>query len=205
MSRHSKSFVRLSKRLTPSPTVLIVCEDTHSSKIYLEEAAQALRANAKVSVAHSGNTDPLGIVKFAVKKLKTYEKIYCVIDRDEHNNFDAALLLATQYPKVSICASYPCFEYWLLVHHKRTRKPYSRSGNKSPADCLFEDLRQIDEFRDYGKGRVNGLFHQLYAKREIASQNAEWALAEAEKVDELNPSTRIHSLIDFLDELGTLV
>jgi hypothetical protein len=204
MGRHSSTFARHGRGLKPAPTVLIVCEDTHSSKIYLEEAAQALRANAKVLVAHSGNTDPLGIVNFAVKKIKAFEKIYCVIDRDEHKNFDEALALADQHQSISICVSYPCFEYWPLLHHRKTRKPYSRAGNKSPADCLIDDLKQINEFKNYGKGKVAGLFSQLYVKHEAARLCAEWALAEAQQDGNLNPSTRIHELIEYLDELGTI-
>jgi RloB-like protein len=204
MGRNSNSFVRHGRGLKPAPAVLIVCEDTHSSKIYLEEATQTLRANAKVLVAHSGNTDPLGIVSFAVKKTRAFEKIYCVIDRDEHKNFDEALALANQHPSISMCVSYPCFEYWPLLHHRKTRKPYSRAGNKSPADCLMDDLKQIDQFKNYGKGRVAGLFNQLYENHEAANLNAEWALIEAQKDGELNPSTRIHELIEYLDELGKI-
>jgi len=60
--------------------------------------------------------------------------------------------MAAKSPKVTVIASYPCFEYWLLLHFGYSRKPYARAGARSPADCLIEDLMKFPGMGDYGKG-----------------------------------------------------
>jgi hypothetical protein len=202
MPRRAGSFERVSKNLKPYPTVLIVCEDTKSSKTYFEEACQTLRVNASVKVVHSGRTDPIGIVSYCVNHIKKYEQVYCVFDRDEHQNFDDALKQLADNASVVAFVSYPCFEYWLLLHQGRTRKPYSRSGDKSPADCLLEDLKRHPRFANYSKGDASGLFNMLFPSLDIARQNAEWALNAASNERSLNPSTKVHKLIDILLHLG---
>lgn len=202
MGRNPLPFSRRGAILLPMPTVLILCEDSKSSKAYLEDAKIYFRAQLSVRVLHPGITDPIGIVKSGVRETRNFERVFCVIDRDEHASFDSALELAKANNRVTVIPSYPCFEYWLLLHYLFSRKPYARSGRKSPADCLLDDLKAIPEMAQYAKGSSGTLFKVLSSKLEVASQNSIRALAQAEDDGNLNPSTRLHELIAVIKQMG---
>jgi RloB-like protein len=92
VGKSSDSFGRAAAKFKPQPRVLVLCEDSKSALNYLVEASRHFRSHTIVKVAHGGRTDPLGIVEEAIWSLKRekFEKIYCVIDRDAHETFDAA-------------------------------------------------------------------------------------------------------------------
>jgi hypothetical protein len=106
---------------------LILCEDSQSALVYLNKAKSNYRlSNITVKYEH---TCPEKAVKFAVKNKRQYDEIYCCIDGGDehgHGNFDAALELAKSEENIHIIASYPCFEYWLLLHFQKTRKEYAK-------------------------------------------------------------------------------
>lgn len=203
MARNTASFERRGARFRPQPRVLVLCEDTKSAKIYLEDAATMSRSSAEVEFAHCGRTDPLGIVEAAVRRSSVYEHVYCVIDRDSHENFDAALAAAAGHPKVKLLVSYPCFEYWLLLHFGYSRAPYQRAGKNSAADCLANELRTQVGMATYAKGDTKGLFKSLLDRLPHARIHAARSLREAEADGENNPSTPLHLLMEKLEELGS--
>jgi hypothetical protein len=203
MPRSVESLQRRGPKFAPQPTVLIVCEDKVSSKTYLQDAAAWFRANAKIKVAHAGVTHPLGIVEFAVKQKTKYDIVYCAIDRDTHESFDAAIELASRHSNVEIIASYPCFEIWLLVHFGMCGKPFVAKGNKSPGDCVEHELKTKPEMNDYDKGKTKGLFAKLQGEKFTSAMKfSPIMLAEAHKVGSMNPSTAIHLLMSDIRDLG---
>ncbi|WWG65215.1 RloB family protein [Pseudomonas poae] len=103
--------------------VLIICEDLQSSKVYLEDAAMHFRSHAEIEIMHCGVTHPKGIVEYAIERQRKFDKVFCAIDRDTHESFDEAIRLSKAHDKITVIASYPCFEYWLLLHFGYTRKP----------------------------------------------------------------------------------
>lgn len=196
-------FERRGPRFQPQSTALVICEDSKSSKNYLDDIKIHFRAQLHVTVTHCGKTDPHGIVSEAIRRSRHFNRVFCVIDRDEHPSFDQAMLVAAQKPKVTAIASYPCFEYWLLLHFCYSRKPYSRAGGKSPADCLIDDLQKMPGMANYGKGDKASPFTYLTLDQlNTAREHAIRALAEAIQVGDLNPSTRIHELIAFIERLS---
>jgi hypothetical protein len=197
------AFQRSGPRFQPQPTILVICEDSKSSKNYLEDVKVYFRAQVQVEVMHCGKTDPAGIISEAVQRCKNYDRVFCVIDRDEHPNFERSVATVAQASKVTVVASYPCFEYWLLLHFGYSRKPYSRAGNKSPADCLIDDLKAKPGMENYAKGMKTSVFAHLTIARFVAARSyAARALKEALDVGDLNPSTRFHELILFIERLG---
>jgi hypothetical protein len=204
VARRQPAFQRSGPRFQAQPTVLVICEDSKSGKNYLEDLKVHFRAQVQVEVTHCGKTDPLGIVSEALRQSKKYDRVFCVIDRDEHPNFEQAIAAVPQTSKVTVIASYPCFEYWLLLHFSYSRKPYSRAGNKSPADCLIDDLKTKPGMEHYAKGNKSSIFSDLTIPRfNSARLRAAQALNEALEVGDLNPSTRLHELISFIERLGT--
>ena len=203
MARLAASFSRGKPRFKPQQRTLVLCEDEKASLQYLKEAAYHFRSYADIEISHCGNTDPLGIVKTAAKRRPQYDAVYCVIDRDSHHGFDAALDLAARHG-VEVIASYPCFEFWLLLHCRYSRAPYMPAGELSSADRLLRALRVEPGMEQYAKCDTAGLFVKLLPQLPAARVRAAQALGEANAVGEFNPSTRLHDLIEWFERLGQL-
>lgn len=203
MVRTASSFKRSPPKFRPQARVLVICEDTKSSKNYLQYAAIYYRSNAIIEFSHCGRTDPKGIVQNALRRQSDFEKVYCVLDRDAHIGWDDAFGLICDSEKVRIIPSYPCFEYWVLCHFEYSRALFLPSGNKSPADCVVERVRQKEGLNNYSKGYGGNLFLDLLDRLAYARLNAIRALGDAADTQELNPSTCLHNLLDELSRLGS--
>lgn len=204
MARKPSRFDRPKPRFKPQARVLVLCEDTKSCLSYLTEAAHHFRSQAEVEITHCGRNDPLSIVTEAVKRQRHFDTVYCAIDRDQHETFDAALALAAENSgKVVVIDSYPCYEYWLLLHFRKTRKPYVSAGKNSSCDLLVKDLCEEKDMENYAKGSCENLFEDLINSLPDARKRAKDVLAEALNDNTLNPSTRLHELIERFEQLGS--
>ena len=203
MARAPSRFDRKQPSLKQQARVRVLCEDFKSSRLYLQDAANHFRAYAEVEILHCGKNDPKGIVAEAVKRQKRFDHVYCAIDRDSDPKFDAALSQAGAHAKVTVIASYPCYEYWLLLHFRKTRKSYIGVGSHSSGELLVKDLCKEDGMGNYDKGASSSLFDDLFSRLLKARQRAAEVLAEAHIDGGMNPSTRLHELIDLFDKLGT--
>lgn len=188
----AKDFSRKGGRFEQLPTVLLICEDAQSCKRYLEDAKVHFRAQLKVEVCHSGYTNPKGIVKAAQKKPASYEEIYCVIDHDNRQELAEAIKLCQQEEKIKIIASYPCYEYWLLLHFSYTDAGFADAKAALKALCK--------KMPDYKKDLA--VFQQLLPNLPQARKHAEKAYAQAQQLQLPNPSTQMHLLLDRIQELG---
>lgn len=198
MSRNANSFRRGKPRFKAQPQLLVICEDTKSAKTYFEEAALYFRATAKVEFAHCGYTDPKGIIQSALRRTRHSDEVVCVIDRDDHDcaNFDKAKVLVGRDAQTTLLVSYPCFEFWLLLHFGFTRAPFE-SANK-----VVQTLRTKTGMSKYAKGSASGLFKDLFPQLEEAESFAIKTLSLAVEDNEPNPSTPVHLLINRLMLLG---
>jgi hypothetical protein len=203
MVSSSKSFDRKASRFKPQPKVLVLCEDSKSGKRYLEEAAFHFRARAQVEIVHCGVTHPSGIVEHAVMRQKHFDKVFCVVDRDTHLCFERALNTARSHPKIYVIASYPCFEFWLLLHFGFSRKPFRAVGKNSPGDLVSKCLRTKPDMAGYEKGRDISYFTQLLGEPfQRARTLAPKVLEDVAVSGEPNPSTEIHLLMDEFETLS---
>jgi len=205
MGRNAASFNRKNPRYKPQPTVLVICEDSKSGKRYLEDASLHFRVNVVVEITHCGKTDPLNIVKEAIARQGKFDQVFCSIDRDTHETFVKAIDLAKSSPKVEVIASYPCFEFWLLLHFGYSRKPYIAAGKHSAGDALIKDLRTYPGLENYDKGLAQGVFSLLLQENRFANARGTAAkvIAEAIASGEMNPSTRLHELMDLFEKLSS--
>ena len=190
----------------PYDRVLIVCEGARTEPNYLRELRDHYRlSTANIEVFGTGD-DPLNLVKRALllakeerRRVGEYDCIYCVFDRDSHAHFDHASTLAAA-KGVSLARSWPCFEFWILLHFLYTRKPYSGSGGKSPADnCIADVGKHIPGYR---KGST-GLFSQLLPRLPQAGSNAAQAMDDAHRTGGRNPSTEFYELVEYLQSLSS--
>ncbi len=179
MARSVQSFERRGRRYKPQPLSLIVCEDSTSCLNYLGDVSRHFRSFAQVEISHGGMTDPLGIVKHAASRKRSFDKVFCAIDRDSHANFDDAIQLSRQVG-VEVIASYPCYEYWLLLHFTRSRAPFASTDRYSAGELAVRELRKHDQMADYAKGSSKRVFDLLLPRLGNAWQtpctccNREW-------------------------------
>lgn len=195
-----KKFRRKSPHLKPEPKILIICEDSKSSLEYLSSAKRYYRVSENYKIIHCGKTDPDGIVKYAISNKSRYNEIFCVIDRDTHENFDAAVSRAAGN-NIDLKVSYPSFEFWLLLHFTYSRRPYVASGGNSPAKCVENELKASDPMmNDYDKGDGVDYFQLLESRLGKAYERAERSMIDAEKDGEMNPSTEIHKILKRMEK-----
>lgn len=203
MARSASSFGRGESKYAPEKKILVLCEDTKSGKQYLEEAAAHFRANLLVDIAHAGVTHPSGIVEHAIARQSKFDEIYCAIDRDSHICFDKALNIAQPHKKITIIPSYPSFEFWILLHFGYCTKPFERTGRASPGENVIKEIKTKPNFSNYDKGKDRSYFHELLgAPFDLARKVSPKILADAEQQKNLNPSTKIHLLIDKFESLS---
>jgi hypothetical protein len=180
----------------------VICEDSQSGKRYLEDASVHFRVKVQVEITHCGKTDPLNIVKEAIGRQGKFDRVFCAIDRDTHANFSEAQNLAKTSKKVELMTSYPCFEFWLLLHFGFSRKPYAATSKHSAADLLIKDLCAYPGFANYDKGKDQNVFNSLINRLADARRFASGVLTQAIDSGEMNPSTRLHELISYFETLS---
>ena len=189
----------------PYNRVLIVCEGSKTEPSYFRSLVDRYRlSTANVEITGSGS-DPRALVNKA-KSLRDKEKqrgdqydaVYCVFDRDQHAHFNTASNEALS-AKLKLARSWPCFEFWLLLHFVYHRRPYAPSGNRTAAENCMRELQQ--HLPNYTKGNT-GVFEELKEDQlKDAKSNARHALSDAEATGEYNPSTEVHCLVAYLQAL----
>lgn len=195
---------RLSVR-EPYDSVLIVCEGTKTEPMYLSRLRSIHRlSSSNIKVTPAPGTDPIGIVKFAHSEAKgdSYDKIYCVFDRDSHDGFEEARKKASELSshELNIIAitSWPCFEFWILLHFEFTAAPFVSTGSASSCDVVIKRLRT--HIPNYSKGSAS-LYDELISRQPAALENARRLEAASQADGSRNPSTQMHSLIEYLINL----
>ena len=148
-ARSRKQLKRTNPSKDPRDRILIVCEGSKSEPEYLEDLKNFHRLTATNITVDGTGLDPGSIVKRAKRiqdkerlKHDKYDQVFCVFDRDEHATFATACNEARSSGFSPVC-SWPCFEYWILLHFRYSRSPYGRTGDKSPADNCISDLMQV--------------------------------------------------------------
>ena len=200
----------------PSKRILIVCEGEKSEPIYLRWLKNIEnKMNIEIDIAGEDcDSAPIKVVNYAEARANRegrpenggYSEVYCVIDRDEHADFDRARDRVRQLnsakskfaaKSIHLIVSYPCFETWILFHFIYSRAPIGRSGRYSPGDMATQKLRrEILEFAEYSKSPTKKELACLTERTELAISNSIRAMDDAEKTGEHNPSTEMHKLVN---------
>lgn len=203
MARNANSFARGEPKFAVEKKILVLCEDSKSGKQYLQEAADHFRAALVVEVAHPGVTHPSGIVEHAIQRQKKYDEVYCAIDRDSHACFNKALNMAHAHKKITVIPSYPSFEFWILLHFGYCRKPFNRTGTRSPGAGVIKEIKTHELLSDYDKGKDRSYFQELLGEPfDTARKIAPRVLQDAKDSNQPNPSTEIHLLINKFELLS---
>lgn len=210
--RKAKAADRLERRKAKRSSyekVLIVCEGEKTEPYYFNECIQFYKLNtANVEVDGTCGSSPKRVYERAIELWETednrgdsYDRVYCVFDRDAHETYDETVRKISEHNPDGVfyaAVSVPCFEYWLLLHFKYTTRPYAATGKLSVGGEVLKELKEV--MPDYEKGN-NNIFRSLAGQIEFAKENAARALVCAKDNHTDNPSTSIHDLIDYLQNL----
>lgn len=186
--------------------ILIACEGDKVEPGYLNGLRQALGLDtARVVILASGHdTDPRNVVRAALdrhkREGKSFDLIYCVVDRDEHPGLEEARQTVAAHKMgqagvFKLIVSVPCFEAWLLLHLTE----YSTAAHQSSAaaKAKMEKLKP-------GYGQMGtGLYHAVKEGQDQAIQYALRLVQDHQaNGSDWNPSTDMHDLLRVLKELA---
>ena len=99
---------------------------------------------------------------------------------------------------MNLARSWPCFEFWLVLHFTYHRRFYSSSGGRTAAQNCVKELREY--IPRYEKG-IEGVFLMLEEHLDSAKSNAERARLDAQMTGREDPSTELHLLVSYLQYL----
>lgn len=208
-ARKANSFERRAASRSQYDKVLLVCEGEKTEPNYFKELIQHYKLNtANIEIDGSCGSSPVSVFNRSLelwesekRKGDPYDRVYCIFDKDTHDSYEEALenISREEFKGIFYAAtSVPSFEYWLLLHFKFTTKPYAPAGELSVADAVINELREV--MPNYSKG-AKRIFSDLFPQIEFAKENATRALKQASEHFTDNPTTYIHELVDYLQNL----
>jgi hypothetical protein len=204
--RKAESLRRRQAMKAPYDVILIVCEGGKTEPNYFTELKKAFRlSNANVMICGRGS-DPLSVVNFAIetfRREREFDRVYCVFDRDRHTTYSAALdkVKRTRLgkgSKIFAIPSVPCFEFWLLLHFAYTTRPFDAPAGDSICAKVIEEL--MNHLPAYRKGDQD-IFNKIQDKLDNAITNARSVEQYHQTSGTDNPSTLVHSMVEYLRDL----
>ena len=216
-AKASRNLVRRKARHAPYAKILIVCEGEKTEPNYFEGLRDDLKlSNANVQVTGKSGSSPRSVVNRAkelyIEEKELYsdgdddsegggysfDKVYCVFDKDQHTTYCEALKEIRTMKKPSgvfrAVPSVPCFEYFLLLHYEPTTRPF--------ANCAQAEKELKKHLRGYQKGKV--AFSDFRDNLDKAKKRATRALKAAKGNNTHNPSTRAHELVQYMQDMQNL-
>lgn len=203
--RLAKSYRRKVASRESYDAVLIVCEGEKTEPEYLKGLQRACRlSNANITILPADGSDPVGIVRHALKLFQraegAYDRVYCVFDRDGHVNYQQALDQVEKSPlgkkgRLFAITSVPCFEFWVLLHFEYTAAPFTAVGGKSACERVIE--RVGTHFPEYQKA-MHGVYDNLLPRADTAITRAKTLAQHNLDTGTLNPATKVHELVAYL-------
>ncbi len=195
--------------------ILIVTEGSKTEPLYFEDIRSAYQLHSANVAVQPGllGTAPTQVVNYARKlfeegdlhrgiRPKSFDEVYAVFDRDEHDSYFEALNLAealngklrndnNERVSFKAIASVPCFELWLLLHYVDIHAPLHR-------DEVIERLKH--RIPDYHKG-TRGIFADTRAELNDAILRAQALSARFNAYTAPEPFTAVHELVARLTTL----
>jgi len=194
--------------------ILIVCEDAKITPNYFTDFrtdTKLTSTDVKVCGEECGNA-PTSVYEYALSELDkdfkdkgddSYDRIYCVFDRDGHADFDSTMAKIKANPsprgkKLFAVPSYPCFEFWILLHFKNVTTPFSKSSE------LVTAIKKVLDGYDKKDKKFQFLYPYLKDKTSEAIKNSRSVLKQVQSANTDNPSSLIHIVVEDLIEQGKL-
>ena len=184
--------------------MLIVCEDSKSARDYFDSFEIDPRRAEVVAVGTGMNADSL--VEEAMKRqskaiqaCQPYNEVWCVFDRDSFPlaNYDRAFQLA-RANGIKVAWANEAFELWYLLHFN-----YHDTGiSRHDYQAKLKPNLQYNKADKTVYARVKA--HQETALRNARKLERHWNEMGERFPERQNPSTSVHKLVEFLNELADL-
>lgn len=193
----SRKQGRRSAFRTPRKKILIVCEGANTEPQYFKQFANVYRnAIVEVEIAREHGV-PLTVVRIAtelknqaieeskrlVDSYLKYDLVWCVFDVDEHPRLPEALQMASRNG-IEVALSNPCFELWLLLHHRGAPGPIGRHRAQAMLKKFVANYDKSVDFHIY----QHGYEHAVVRAAQLDS------LAESVGEPGKNPTTGVYKL-----------
>ncbi|MCF7970584.1 MAG: RloB family protein [Methylococcaceae bacterium] len=220
-AKKQQDSVRRNASREPYDHVLIVCEGEKTEPFYFDEMRVFLDLDsANIQIDGRCDSSPKSVVEYAQdlftkekNRAGNYDRVFCVFDRDQHETFDYALekinsinaeLKKEKELKEDVFTaiqSIPAFEYWFLLHFTPSTKPYSPLATKSVGDQVIDDLKTY--LPDYKK-KQKGIYKYSIENSLLsgAKAHSKRIFELSKKTRDINPSTNVHELVEYLEELN---
>ena len=214
-ARKQQDIARRKRNLPQIPRFLIVCEGEKTEPNYFSELRDKLGIrHQSACIGKNQGSSPDKVVAAALalydedaSRGDTFDKVFCVFDRDTHEKFFDAIQRIkdlsssdVQRPFVAITSN-PCFEVWLLLHFGYSDKPFSAGGGKSVGERVVVELKKRTGFASYEKG-ARGIYSVLSDRTEDAIKFAKQLRTSAAKTGQCNPWTNVDELVRELFDLA---
>jgi len=203
-ARQVESLRRKKARRASYDTVLIVCEGEKTEPYYFKELRDDFKLNsANIEITgDTGGSSPMNVVNYAFDHYEEYDQTFCVFDKDRHTNYQQAFNKVRDKKQrkehiLQAITSVPCFEFWLLLHFRYTTKNFD-TGPGSICDLLIAELKS--NLPGYAKGS-KGTYGWLKDKLPMAIENARKVADYCKSTGTDHPSTQIHNLVEYLQNL----
>lgn len=192
----------------PYDRILIVCEDSKHSVAYFRAFIKDKRLSSSFVVVcgEECGSAPQKVFEYAKERLEEgdgdcFDRVYLVLDEDGHPRLNDTLKAVENHNMnkenkkpstlITVIVSYPCFEYWILLHFEATTRSFSK--------C--DDLRKAikKHMLSYEKEGYGDLYNShLKARTETAIKHSKYTQSKAVQERRENPSTKLYLLIEDL-------
>lgn len=170
MPAKKKPFQRKKPSRSPNPMTFVNCEG-ETERIYVKSLREYFKLETLEILPVTTETDALSIVERAISQKNQNEKdgmsregdcFFSIFDGDN------ATSKATKHAKkngIETIISSPCFEYWVLLHFKKTDRPYENCPQ------VTNDVKKHDQ--EYKKTDPSFYAKIIKEKLESAERNAQ--------------------------------
>ncbi len=199
MSSRSKNFYRKTGKRNTNKTIILFCEG-ETEKRYFDSFPKRGK-NITVKSFGKGTAKLLeeakGFLKKAENEKLRYNEKWIVFDKDHFTDFDETIK-KSEDSDFKVAYSNPCFELWFFLHFEYTE---TSLDSKTLCGKVCTKLSKCQDCRDL-KSKTN-IYEDILEKQTNAIKNAkklEKNKDENAKPSEQNPITKVHFLVESLNE-----
>jgi hypothetical protein len=198
-ARKFDELARQKKDRAQNQRFLIVCEGIKTEPYYLNDLVNDLGIrHHTVKIAPNNGSSPDRIVAHAIELYDldagsgdSFDKVFCVFDKDKHTTFDAAVRTITDMKTAKNSKPFVAIT---------SDKPFHATVKKSVADQVVSVLKTKPGFAKYSKGQ-NGIYGLLKNNTSKAITHAKRGRRNAEKTGQISPLTNVDVLVAALQAL----
>jgi hypothetical protein len=188
----------------PMIPYLLFVRAKRQNRIISKNCGTTLKLNsANIEITgDTGGSSPMNVVNYGFLYYRDYDHTFCVIVKDKHTNYQLALDKVRDKKQrkghlLRVVTSVPCFEFWLLLHFRKTTRNFD-TGQGSICEQVISELKR--HMPDYAKG-TKGTYGKVKPQLATAIRRAKEVLSYCESSDTDHPSTQIHELVVYLQGL----